>query len=81
MRVRSDQAIHNVNPPSIKHSLTISHNCFMAYSGRYLQSFACSSHSSSPARGVSLAGPGFGTLEAILVGNLGLKLTLEGGDC
>src|SRR5277367_6152332 len=47
--------------PSIKHSLTISQSCFITDSGRYLQSLACSSHSSRPALGDSLAGPGWGT--------------------
>lgn len=55
-----------MDSPSIMNSLTISHSCFMCVSERYLQFFAASSHSSGPAFGFNLAGPGWGTLSAML---------------
>lgn len=38
----------------------------MASSGKYLHNLACSNHSSRPARGPSLAGPGLGTVETMV---------------
>ena len=47
--------------PSIRYSLQISHSFFITASGRYLFCMAFSSHSSTSACLLNLAGPGLGT--------------------
>src|SRR5689334_7514427 len=72
-RVAAPEQRAIIGLPSIIYSLTISHNCFMWASDRYLQSLAASSHSSGPAWRLSLAGPGCGTLLSVMARRLERK--------